>query len=143
MKKIIPFICLLVTFATLLISCTGCTNPETTTTPPVATKPPIKQYTDSSATIGVTIGEQFEIDLEGNPTTGYTWQGNEVYDKTMLDLFKKEYLPSRPQMIGSGGAQLYLFKALKAGDTQIKMTYKRSWETTDYDKTVIFNVTIK
>jgi len=143
MKKIIPVICLLVTFAALLVGCMGSTNPETSTKPPVVSTPPVKEFTDSSKPIQVTVGEQFEISLESNPTTGYTWEKNEVYDKAMIELVKSEYRASRPQMAGSGGGQLYVFKALKAGDTQIKMTYKRSWETTDYDKTVIFTVTIK
>jgi inhibitor of cysteine peptidase len=91
-------------------------------------------------TIQVKVGEGFTIRLEANETTGYTWRGNERFDRSYLELTGSPYQPAQPQRPGSGGEQLYHFKALKAGTTQIKLTYKRSWEATPSDKTVVFTV---
>jgi len=136
MKKVIPFVCFLAILAPLCLGCASGQNQQFVTTA-------ITKYNETATDIKVKVGEQFEIDLAANVTTGYTWDGNEVYDKTMLELVKKEYITSGQQRPGAGGTQMYMFKALKAGDTQIKMTYKRSWETTDSDKTIIFKVSIK
>lgn len=133
MKRFTSVFCFLLTSALVLAGCAGGT----------AATSQIKQYTEATTSIQAAAGEQFEIDLEGNPTTGYSWEKNEVYDKSMLELIQSKYSPSLPQKIGSGGAQQYIFKALKAGSTQVKMVYKRSWESTTSDKTLTFNVTIK
>jgi inhibitor of cysteine peptidase len=81
------------------------------------------------------VGVGFTIRLEANETTGYTWRGNERFDRSYLELTGSPYLPAQPQRPGSGGEQRYHFKALKAGSTQIEVTYKRSWEATPSDKT--------
>lgn len=132
MKIFMPVFCFLLTSTLVMAGCAG----KTATSQ-------IKQYTEATTSIQAAAGEQFEIDLESNPTTGYSWEKNELYDKGMLEMTQSKYSPSLPQKIGSGGVQQYIFKALKAGSTQIKMVYKRSWESTTSDKTLTFNVTIK
>ena len=99
-------------------------------------------YSEKTRTIQSKVGEGFTIRLEANETTGYTWRGNERFDPAYLGLTGSPYQPAQPQRPGSGGEQRYHFKALKAGSTQIKLTYKRSWETTPSDKTVVFTVRI-
>lgn len=81
--------------------------------------------------------------LAANDTTGYTWDKNEVYDKGYLELLASNYITQKTDKVGAPGTQQYLFKAIKAGDTTIKMTNKRSWESTSSDKTITFNVNIK
>jgi predicted secreted protein len=100
------------------------------------------QYSETAREIQAKVGEGFTIRLEANETTGYTWRGNERFDRSYLELTGTLYQPDQPQRPGSGGEQIYHFKALKAGGTQIKLTYKRSWETTSSDKTVGFTVRI-
>jgi inhibitor of cysteine peptidase len=100
------------------------------------------QYSEATRDIQVKVGEGFTIRLEANETTGYTWRGNERFDRSYLELTGSPYLPAQPQRPGSGGEQRYHFKALKAGSTQIEVTYKRSWEATPSDKTVAFTVRI-
>ena len=105
--------------------------------------PEIKQYSNPVQPIIVSVGDQFEIDLDSNETTGYSWTDNEIYAKEMLQLVNSQYLPGQTDRVGAGGKQVYLFKALKAGDTQITLTYKRSWEKTEFDKTISFDVSVK
>ena len=100
------------------------------------------QYSETTRDIQSKVGEGFTIRLEANETTGYTWRGNESFDHTFLELTGSPYQPVQPQRPGSGGEQRFHFKALKAGSTRITLTYKRSWETTPSDKTVVFSVRI-
>ena len=100
-------------------------------------------YNESNTNILAAVGGKFEIKLAANDTTGYTWNKNEVYDNAFLELVESKYVTQNTGLAGAPGTQQYTFKALKSGSTSIKMTNKRSWETTASDKTITFNVTIK
>jgi inhibitor of cysteine peptidase len=104
----------------------------------------VKEYTSPNQPIEVTAGEQFMIYLESNPTTGYKWEAS--FDTAFLKLVKSEYKQneSKPGMVGVGGIEQFLFQGLKAGDTQIKLTYKRPWEQQSADaKVLTFTVKVK
>jgi predicted secreted protein len=45
-------------------------------------------------------------------------------------------------LLGAGGTELFRFKALKSGDVEITMSYKRPWETDVLDQKV-FTVEVK
>ncbi len=67
--------------------------------------------------------------LYSNPTTGYSWQAS--YDEAMLELVKETYELgefAKQGLVGAGGTELFRFKALKKGEVEITMVYKRSWE---------------
>ncbi len=100
------------------------------------------QYSEKTPDIQASVGEGFTLSLESNETTGYTWRGNERFDRFYLELTGSPYQPARLQRPGSGGEQHYHFKAVKAGITEIRLTYKRPWESTPSDKTVVFTVRI-
>ena len=101
-----------------------------------------KEYTSSAQAIEVKVGEQFMITLESNPTTGYQWESS--FDQNFIKLVKSEYIadPETQGLVGAGGVEQFVFEGLKAGDTQIEMTYKRSWEQ-EADETDTFTVLIK
>lgn len=100
------------------------------------------QHSEPLRNLQAKTGEIFTIRLEANETTGYSWRGNERYDTTCLALIENSYQPETPSRPGSGGVQQYRFRALRAGTTEIRLTYKRSWETTAHDKTLVFTVRI-
>jgi predicted secreted protein len=100
------------------------------------------QYSEMTRDIQAKMGEAFTIRLKANETTGYTWRGNESFDRSYLELTGSSYHPDQAQRTGSGGEQRYTFKALQTGATRIKLTYKRSWEVTSSDQTAIFSVRI-
>ena len=89
----------------------------------------VKTYTDSGQTISIGVNQEFVIALGSNPTTGYMWQ--ESHDETMVELVKSEYQMgegAQQGMVGAGGVELFRFKALKTGQTEITLVYKRPWE---------------
>ena len=112
MKKFLIPVTLVVAIACLVAGCVG----------------EVKTYTDSGQTISIGITQEFVIALGSNPTTGYSWQ--ESYDGTMLELVGGEstYKESKEGVVGAGGIEYFRFKALKAGETEITLAYKRPWE---------------
>ena len=76
----------------------------------------------------VQAGQSFTITLEANKTTGYEWQLAKPLDKRMVKLIGSEYLVDKTGLIGAGGKQVWVFKALKKGKTNIYMRYVRPWE---------------
>jgi len=92
---------------------------------PKLIKLPIKETKE----LNVKVNGEIEIFLYSNPTTGYTWM-DPKYDPEFLSLTGSQYIPYpvKEGICGSGGDQIYKFKALKSGETQILMEYKRPWE---------------
>lgn len=105
----------------------------------------VKAYFDPSKTIDISANKEFVIliALESNPTTGYSWEAS--YDETMLDLVEETYELgeyAKQGLIGAGGTELFRFRALKSGQTEITMVYKRPWETEIQDQK-IFTIEVK
>ncbi len=103
----------------------------------------IKAHTDPEKMISTSVNQEFVIAIESNPTTGYDWEVS--YEDNMLSLVEQEYSEGKAFFAclqGTGGTQYFTFKALKKGNTEITLTYKRSWET-DYAEQKVFNVDMK
>ena len=128
MKKLLVLLVTLILAVCLLAGCGG----------------GAKTYVDAEKTITASVGQEFIIALDSNPTTGYDWE--ESYDDSMLSLDEEEsrYEPDEKAegLVGVGGTQYFRFKALKKGNTEITLVYKRSWEEEIEDEKV-FKVNIK
>ncbi len=86
----------------------------------------IRTYTDSGRMISIGVNQEFVIVLGSNPTTGYGWQ--ESHDQTMVELVESDYETgegAEAGTVGAGGIEYFRFKALKAGETEITLVYKR------------------
>ena len=129
MKKFVILITVAVIATFLLAGCVG----------------EIKTYIDSGQTINIGVDQEFIIALGANPTTGYDWEVS--LDETILELVGKTYKVAEEaehEIVGAGGVDYFRFKALKAGETEITMVYKRSWEEpTAQDETKVFTVNIE
>jgi predicted secreted protein len=82
-------------------------------------------------TILAKLNEPFNVTLDSNPTTGYSWTvdfdpeylsgGTEIYSTSDT---------SQPARVGSGGKQIFTFTPIQEGETIISAVYKRPWEDT-------------
>lgn len=88
--------------------------------------------TDVAKTIQVKVGQEFTIALHANPTTGYDWECASLYE--WIQPLDKTYQADNPGLIGSGGTDIFVFKAHGKGKAVLVFTYKRSWETTIADQ---------
>jgi len=109
-----------------------------------ACNPSVPSYSDDSRPINTGVGQEFAIELASNPTTGYSWGVD--FDSKILSQVSKDYSSSAPPgMVGAGGSDKFVFKALAAGTTDLKFKYYRSFEpsTVPPIETKTFKVTVK
>lgn len=91
--------------------------------------------------INVHVGEEFTIELNANPSTGFSWVVD--CDKEMLEHAETKYVSASEEgMVGMGGTDEIVFKALAAGQTKITLTYMRPWESVQPADKRIFMVNI-
>jgi predicted secreted protein len=126
--------------ASLLIGCAPAANPTPSpATPPASTGS--LEFTNSAQRITVPVGVTFTINVNANPTTGYTWEVG--FDQSLLKLVKR-FTPSGTGMIGAGGIESFEFEGMRAGDTEVYLNYKRPFEPNNPAlETKTFKVTIK
>ena len=98
----------------------------------------MKRYADPGTAIQVTVGDSFAIQMAGNPSTGYTWQVHA--DSQRLELLSQEFEPGG-EGIGAGGQEVFRFRVLAAGETEIDCEYRRPWDKETHD-TRRFRVTV-
>lgn len=97
---------------------------------------------DSYGTINLKKGDTFKIILKSNPTTGYQW--NADFDETLIELVNTSYKADEPQLMGSGGTEIFEFKIIGSNtDTNIRFTYARPWESVPPIDEKSFEIKIK
>ncbi len=102
------------------------------------------QISDPATPLEVTAGNEFTIVLESNPSTGYHWELVEELNSGVVQFVSRDYKGDEPAMPGSGGLEVWTFKALSTGEAQILLGYyPPSNEPTDPQQTVTFTVTVK
>ncbi len=84
--------------------------------------------------IEVEVGQTFGFSLESNPSTGYSWQVQ--FDSEFLKLVESVFVEGSSGLIGAPGHESFKFLALKEGQVDIKMVYKRSWEPDHIDEQI-------
>jgi inhibitor of cysteine peptidase len=72
-------------------------------------------------------GSKFMIELEANPTTGYSWQLS-APPGDQVSLVDQDYTQTGTQQPGSGGVQQFTFQAKATGSTSLAFDYLRPWE---------------
>ncbi|MDD4923883.1 MAG: protease inhibitor I42 family protein [Dehalococcoidales bacterium] len=102
----------------------------------------VKTYSDVGDTIEVKANGEFIIALDSNPTTGYSWKA--VYEESQFELISDNYEQDETEgmVVGAGGTQYLRFKALKTGDFEITLDYKRAWEGEPVER-MVFSVEVK
>jgi inhibitor of cysteine peptidase len=96
---------------------------------------------DNGRKVAVNTGDTFTIKLDGNPSTGYTWEAKDLEASILEQVGDPKFESSNPALVGSGGNLTLTFKALKAGTTTLTLVYHRPWET-DVAPIETFTVTV-
>ncbi len=82
---------------------------------------------DSGKTISLSPGEQFELALYGNPTTGYQWE-IQSYDAGLISPVDNPGFAQSTSLVGAGGVFKFTFQATAPGNTPLKLVYHRPFE---------------
>jgi inhibitor of cysteine peptidase len=86
---------------------------------------------DNGAQVKLAPGQTLVLTLEGNPSTGYSWDVVEVEDSVLRPQGEPEFKAvsdQEPAPPGAGGVQVLRFRAVGSGETPLKLNYHRSWE---------------
>lgn len=125
----------LLTVVVLALAATGCNQ-----SPPATVTLGAK---DDGRTITLKSGGTLIIELEGNPTTGFSWEVQAVDDAVLAPQGDPQYTASETGLVGSGGVFTFTFKAASKGETTLQLVYHRSWEKVapadTFDVTVVVN----
>ncbi len=78
----------------------------------------------------VSVGDEIVIELDSNPTTGFSWSVVAPTDELIVALESSEYIPDEvpADIAGSGGTEIFRFRATGVGTTTIMLEYIQPWE---------------
>ena len=74
------------------------------------------------------VNDSLQINLESNPSTGYSWKWKNKNSISIVDSVGFSFINYHPERVGSGGKEVWSFKAKKVGTETIKLVYNRSWD---------------
>ena len=86
---------------------------------------------DGGSQVEVDVGQILVLTLESNPTTGFRWEVVEAEDSILRQSGEAAFKVASeqdPPPPGSGGAEVFRFEAVGAGETQLALVYRRPWE---------------
>jgi inhibitor of cysteine peptidase len=128
----------------LLTSCATSTPAPTPTLPPTAEIQNIlPETTDHTQLITVKAGETFDLVVPSNSSTGYRWDILPELDVNIVEFVAQDYIPEQPIMPGSGGVDVWTFRAVNPGDTTIVLGYYPPSNATDPDEKVTFSIHVE
>ena len=72
---------------------------------------------------------QSTINLDGNPTTGYSWVCA-ISPEGVVREVSNEYIPNQnaQKLVGAGGKFVFTFEAIAEGEAELIFSYLRVWE---------------
>ncbi len=82
---------------------------------------------DNGRQIELQKGQTLAISLEGNPSTGYTWEMAESEGSILRQVGEIEF-KAESDLVGAPGTQTLRFEAVESGQTELKLVYHRPWE---------------
>jgi len=128
MKKAI---CLIVAVLFIVPALAGCSSSEATTT----TTP------EETEEIEENEPEYFVVTLDANASTGYEWFCT-LSEEGIVDIVSEDYVEadSDEGMVGGGGVYTCELEGVAEGDVTVTFTYSRSWEPSEDDETVVYDL---
>ena len=88
-----------------------------------------------SKNIEVSAGSRFTLALWSNQTTGFRWsESATIGDRDVMQQLDHEFVPPEDEgVVGAAGIEVWTFKALKRGTSNIVMEYSQPWEGGEKD----------
>ncbi|MEA3490217.1 MAG: protease inhibitor I42 family protein [Candidatus Omnitrophota bacterium] len=83
---------------------------------------------DADRRIDIEKGQILRIEMDSNPTTGYSWTLSEFIDNGVLRQAGKPGYVRTTDRIGGGGVETYRFEGMEKGQAKLTFEYRRPWE---------------
>lgn len=90
--------------------------------------------------VAMVANDVVRIQIEGNPTTGFTWEPEHLDNHLLAQIGERKFTPNN-NLKGGEGVFAFTFKALKPGVTHLRLIYHRSFEK-DVPAARIFDVVV-
>jgi inhibitor of cysteine peptidase len=103
----------------------------------------MQQFTETAdgQTVVVRVGEEVELSLPENPTTGFSWELSPGADAPYR--LRREWFDATQGRVGAGGTRHWQFEATNVGQGTIALSYRRAWESaTAPTRTFALHVTV-
>ena len=141
MKSKFHSIVLAVILTPVLFIIAGCGKLELTPIPPMASHNLTEA--DNGKTIDLDTGDMLVIRLAGNPSTGYSWEAQDLDAQVLKQVREVEFdsTESPPGLVGAGGTLILTFEAIESGTVPLTLVYHRPWEV-DAAPLQTFSVTV-
>jgi inhibitor of cysteine peptidase len=97
---------------------------------------------EAGTSVAMRVGDRLMVDLEGNPTTGYTWENTLEYEYAVLRETQEAEFRASSGLLGAGGSFLFRYSAVDVGPQAFRFNYHRPWESTEPERTVTFDVEV-
>ena len=81
---------------------------------------------DSLSEVSLDIGDQLDVELEANPTTGYSWELGPLPDG--LQLVSSDFQEPGGSLVGASGTQLFVFDVVGPGSGILRFEYVRVFD---------------
>ncbi len=131
----------ILTFFTIAMLLSACSLAGVTEEPTVV---PQLNISDPAKILEASAGNEFKIIIDSNPTTGYHWEIIGEVDADVVEFVSRDFRGDEPVAVGSGGVDVWVFKAVAAGETDITLGYyPPSNDPVEPQQTVTFTVTVK
>jgi inhibitor of cysteine peptidase len=101
------------------------------------------QISDPAKQLEAAAVNEFKIVIAANPSTGYHWELAGELDEEIVQFVSREYRAGKPVMPGSGGVDVWTFKAVAAGETTITLGYYPPSSGEEAEQVVTFSLTVK
>jgi inhibitor of cysteine peptidase len=83
--------------------------------------------TDAGRTIQLKRGDSLVVELDGNPSTGYSWTVEAIEGDVLTAEGEPEFAPESAKL-GAGGMYSIKFAAARTGSAVLKLVYHRPWD---------------
>lgn len=87
--------------------------------------------------------EEFRITLDSNATTGFEWDFAAPLDDSVVRFVSKVYEGPKTQLMGAGGKEVWTFRAVSRGKTEIHLKYSRPWEEGPAARNAVYSVVVE
>lgn len=118
--------CIFLLSIALIILLVGCTEDQTP-------MPKEVQLTEKGlacepgSSVGLNVSDTLVLVLDGNPSTGYTWEVGFYTAGVIEPAGEPEYQPNS-NLVGAGGTYTFRFLAVGEGESVLRLIYHRPFE---------------
>jgi len=102
-----------------------------------------KVYREGAPPITGRPGDFVTIELEADPSTGYSWMLVGHADPRIVTLMDSDYEPAKSSAAGVPGFQRWTFRFGSPGSATLTFGYGRTWANAPAEKATMFNVTVR